>query len=163
VRVEHGDLLFAPDFARTANLGVVIVQNGTHLSLTPIFAARFQPEVFAQLEPLQSLLSQGIPLGLGTDSIGSPISPFVDLLFLTTHPTHPSEALTMEQAVTAYTSGSAYAEFEEQHKGTLAPGNLADLAVLSQDIFHLPPPALPATFSLLTIVGGQVIWDAGVL
>jgi len=69
----------------------------------------------------------------------------------------------MEQAVTAYTRGSAYAEFEEFHKGTLLPGNLADLAVLSQDIFTVPPPALPATTSLLTIVGGQVIWDARVL
>ncbi|HLJ50351.1 MAG TPA: amidohydrolase family protein [Bryobacteraceae bacterium] len=162
-RVEHGDLLFPPDYGRVAKLGVVIVQNGTHLALTSIFAVRFQPQVFAQLEPLQSLLTNGIPLGLGTDSIGSPISPFVDLLFVTTHPTHPSEALSMEQAVTAYTRGSAYAEFEEYHKGTLAPGNLADLAVLSQDIFTVPPPALPATISVLTIVGGQVVWDAGVL
>jgi predicted amidohydrolase YtcJ len=162
-RVEHGDLLFAPDFARAANLGVVIVQNGTHLALTPIFQQRFEAQVFAQLEPLKSLLSHGIPLALGTDSIGSPISPFVDLLFVTTHPTHPSEALTMEQAVIAYTRGSAYAEFEEQSKGALVPGNLADLAVLSQNIFQIAPPALPATSSVLTIVGGQVVWDAGVL
>ena len=121
------------------------------------------PAVFAQLEPLRSLLEHGIPLALGTDSIGSPISPFVDLLFVTVHPTNPPEALTMEQAVSAYTRGSAFAEFEEQHKGTLTPGQLADLAVLSQDIFHLPPPALPATISLLTLIGGQVVWDAGVL
>ena len=162
-RLEHADMLFAPDFARAAANGVVVVQNGTHLGLTPLWAQRLVPAVFAQLEPLRSLLEHGIPLALGTDSIGSPISPFVDLLFVTVHPTNPPEALTMEQAVSAYTRGSAFAEFEEQHKGTLTPGQLADLAVLSQDIFHLPPPALPATISLLTLIGGQVVWDAGVL
>ena len=69
----------------------------------------------------------------------------------------------MEQAVTAYTRGSAYAEFETR-KGALRPGYLADLAVLSQDIFTVPAPAVPATTtSLLTLVGGEVVWDAGVL
>ena len=58
-----------------------------------------------------------------------------------------------------YTRGSAYAEFAEREKGTLAPGMLADVAVLSQDIFTVPPPALPATRSVLTIVGGQIVWD----
>ena len=53
--------------------------------------------------------------------------------------------------------------WSKYHNCTLAPGDLADLAVLSQDIFTLPPPALPATTSLLTMVGGQVVWDAGVL
>jgi predicted amidohydrolase YtcJ len=157
-RIEHGDLLFSSDIARAAQLGIVVVQNGTHLALTPLWAQRVAPQVFAQLEPLRSLLDAGIPIALGTDGIGSPLSPFVDLLLVTIQ-----EALTMEQAVTAYTRGSAYAEFEENRKGTLAPGRLADLAVLSQDIFHAPPPAVPATGSLFTMVGGQVVWDAGVL
>jgi len=69
----------------------------------------------------------------------------------------------MEQAVTAYTRGSAAAEFEEWRKGSLKPGYLADLAVLSQDIFTIPPPAVPGTVSLLTLVGGEVAWDAGTL
>jgi len=162
-RIEHGDLMFADDIARAADLGVVVVQNGTHLGLTSVFAQRLVPSVFAQLEPLRSLLAAGIPLALGTDGIGRPLSPFVDMLLLVIHPSHPAEALTIDEAVSAYTRGSAYAEFEERHKGTLAPGMLADLAVLSQDIFHAPPFALPATFSVMTIVGGQIVWDAGVL
>jgi predicted amidohydrolase YtcJ len=79
------------------------------------------------------------------------------------HPTHPAEALTVEEAITAFTAGSAYAEFQEHRKGTLAPGKLADLAVLSQDPFTAPLPALPATFSVLTMVGGRVVWDTGAL
>jgi hypothetical protein len=76
---------------------------------------------------------------------------------------HPwAEALairTREQAVTMYTRGSAYAEFAERAKGTLAPGTLVDLAVLSQDIFTVPPPALPSTTSVLTMVGGKIVRD----
>ena len=162
-RIEHGDLLFPPDFDRAHDLGVVIVQNATHLALTPVFAQRFAPAVFSELEPLRSLLDEGIPLALGTDGIGAANNPFVDLFLATIHPTRPSEALTIEQAVRAYTRGSAYAEFEEGRKGTLEPGQLADLAVLSQDIFHAPPPAIPATESVLTMVNGVIVWTSGAI
>jgi hypothetical protein len=162
-RIEHGDLLFPWDYDRARDLGVVVVQNATHLALAPVWAERFQPQILAQIEPLQSLLAAGIPVALGTDGIGRAQSPFVDLFLATVHPAHPAEALTLEQALVAYTRGSAYAEHEENRKGMLAPGMVADLAVLSQDIFHVPPPAIPATFSVRTIVDGRVVWDAGVL
>ncbi len=61
--------------------------------------------------------------------------------------------------MTAYTAGSAYAEFAEQEKGRLAPGMLADLAVLSQDIFTVPAEKLPTTSAELTIVGGRIVRD----
>ncbi|APR84673.1 Exoenzymes regulatory protein AepA precursor [Minicystis rosea] len=162
-RIEHGDLLFPWDYGRARDLGVVIVQNPTHFTLAPVFAERFEPQVFAELEPLRTLLDEDIPLALGTDGIGQPLSPFVDLFLATIHPTRPAEALTLEEALIAYTRGSAYAEHEEDEKGTLAPGRVADLVVLSQDIFHGPPPAIPATTSVLTMVNGRIVWDAGVL
>jgi predicted amidohydrolase YtcJ len=84
-------------------------------------------------------------------------------LLASTHPDRPSEALTREQAVIAYTATSAYAEFAEKDKGTLEPGKLADLAVLSQDIFSVPTQELPKTESVLTMVGGKVVYDSGVL
>ena len=163
VRIEHGDLLFPADFELARKLGIVVVQNPTHFTLVPVFAQRFIPAVFANLEPLRSLLSARIPLALGTDGIGAPQSPFLNLFLATIHPTHPSEALTLTQALTAFTAGSAYAEFEEARKGTLVAGRVADLAVLSQDIFHVAPPDIPGTTSVLTMVGGRVVWDAGVL
>jgi hypothetical protein len=73
------------------------------------------------------------------------------------------EAITREQAVIAYTRGSAYAEFTDKDKGTLEPGKLADLAVLSQDIFQIPLQDLPKTESVLTLVGGKVVYDTKVL
>jgi len=71
-----------------------------------------------------------------------------------------SEGITREQAVIAYTLTSAYAEFQEKEKGTLEPGKLADIAVLSHDIFTVPIPELPKTMSVLTLVGGKVVYKA---
>src|SRR3546814_12145201 len=75
-------------------------------------------------------------------------------------PAAPAQALTREQVLRAYTAGSAYAEFAEDTKGRLAPGYVADLAVLSQVVLDetVPVDALPATTSLLTIIGGEVAW-----
>ena len=72
----------------------------------------------------------------------------------------PEQALTREQALRAYTAGSAYAEFEEDRKGRLAAGYLADIAVLSQDVLDdaVPAQALPGTSSLLTIIDGRIAW-----
>jgi predicted amidohydrolase YtcJ len=162
-RIEHGDLLFPWEFDRARDLGVVVVQNPTHFTLAPVFAQRFVPAVFARLEPLQSLLTAGIPLAIGTDGIGAPQSPFLNLFLATIHPTRPAEALTLTQALSAFTKGAAFAELEDGFKGTLTPGRAADLAVLSQDIFHVVPEKIPATTSVLTLVGGRAVWDPGVL
>ena len=80
-------------------------------------------------------------------------------MFATINANNPSEAMTREQAITAYTLGSARAEFAEGQKGTIAPGMLADLAILSQNIFTVATDALPATASVLTLVGGKVAFE----
>lgn len=161
-RIEHGDMITPADVLRVRNLGVVMVQNPTHLALPDLFQ-RYTPQVTANAQPLRSLVESGVPLAFGTDGIGGTISPFLDLFLAILHPDRPSEALTLEQALIAYTAGSAYAEFEEGKKGQLVPGQLADLAVLSQDIFAIPPFALPATRSELTMVDGRIVWDTGVV
>jgi predicted amidohydrolase YtcJ len=151
VRFEHGDGLTADLIPQAKQLSIVVVQNPSHLTqLTQMYGS-----TFTTMQPLKSLLEAGIPLGLGSDG---PVNPYLNILFATTLPNRPSEALSREQAVTAYTAGSAYAEFAELDKGTLQPGKLADLAVLSQDIFNVPPPELPKTKSVLTMVGGKVVY-----
>jgi predicted amidohydrolase YtcJ len=162
-RIEHGDLLFPADIPRVKNLGIVVVQNATHLALTNVFPVRYSPQTVAQEQPLHSLLAAGIPLALGTDGIGFAANPFLDIMLATLHPDRPSEALTREQAVIAYTTGSAYAEGEEDRKGRLAPGQLADLAVLSQDLFTVPFGLIPGTTSELTMVDGHIVWDSGMV
>jgi predicted amidohydrolase YtcJ len=108
---------------------------------------------------MQSLLAAGIPLVLSSDEDG-PSNPFLEIMLATKHPNHPSEAISRKQAVIAYTLTAAYAEFAEKEKGSLAPGKLADLTVLSQDIFTVPSEDLPRTVSVVTLVGGKMIYDA---
>jgi predicted amidohydrolase YtcJ len=113
-------------------------------------------------QPLRSLLSAGIPVVLSSDEDGES-NPFLEIMLATLHPNHPSEALSRQQAVIAYTLSAAYAEFREKDKGSLEPGKLADLAVLSQDIFAVPTANLPETVSVLTMVGGKTVYDAHAL
>jgi predicted amidohydrolase YtcJ len=155
VRVEHGD--WAGEFMDDArDLGVVIVQNPSHFMIPGLVQKRFGDERLRTYMVFRSVPERGIPLAVGSDG---PINPWLNMMFATMHPRNPSEAMGREQFVTAYTRGSAYAEFEEKEKGTLAPGMLADLAVLSQDVFTVPPPELPKTTSVLTMIGGQIVWE----
>ena len=110
--------------------------------------------------PLRSLIEARIPIAFGSDG---PMNPFLNIMMASIHPARPTEAITREQAVEAYTNGSAFAEFTENEKGTLTKGKLADLTVLSQDIFNIPTPELPKTQSILTIVSGKIVYDAKVL
>jgi predicted amidohydrolase YtcJ len=157
-RLEHGDMLMPDLIARAKALGVVVVQNPAHFTLREALTERFGPERMRSIQPMKSLLDAGIPLAIGSDGL---LNPFLNILFATTHPANPREALTREQAVAAYTSGSAFAEFAEREKGRLVVGSLADLAVLSADVFTVPPPQLPGIVSLLTLVGGQPAHDTG--
>lgn len=160
VRFEHGGAL-TPDLLPSAKeLGIVVVQNPTHLNGRNMIPGLGDFAIRHSWEPLRTLLAIGIPLALGSDG---PMNPYLNIMFAATHPNRPSEAITREQAVIAYTAGSAYAEFAEKDKGTLEPGKLADLAVLSQDIFTVPLPDLPKTESVLTAVGGKVVYDGGVV
>jgi hypothetical protein len=84
-------------------------------------------------------------------------------MFASIYPARPDQAITREQAVIAYTHGAAYSEFAEKQKGMIKAGMLADLTVLSQDIFTVPTEALPGTTSVLTIVGGKIVHDAKTL
>lgn len=156
LRLEHGDGVIADLIARARKLGVIVVQNPSHFADAELFHQRWGMD----MQRLRSLLDAGIPLALGSDG---PMNPFLNVAFATTHPAAPEEAITREQAVRAYTYGSAFAEFAEHDKGTLAVGKLADLAVLSQDMFAVPVPELAKTHSVLTLVGGKIVYDANVL
>jgi predicted amidohydrolase YtcJ len=80
------------------------------------------------------------------------------MLMTNTH-SKPEENLTVEQAVIAYTKTNAFAEFTEKTKGILSKGMLADLVVLSQDIFTIPKQQLPATKSVMTIIDGKIVYQ----
>jgi predicted amidohydrolase YtcJ len=153
LRIEHGDGLH-PDLIPVAKeFGVVVVVNPAH-----IVARSLYPK--GPYMPVKSLLKAGVPVAIGSDG---PMNPGLNLQLITTMPGNAAEGITREEALDAYTRGGAFAELAENEKGTIAVGKLADLAVLSQDIFRVPADSLPATTSVLTIVDGKIAYDGGVI
>jgi hypothetical protein len=152
-RLEHGDVLSPDQIGLVRELGIVVVHNPTHGAL---MQQRIGQQ-FHKMQPVRSLLAAGVPVAFGSDG---PMNPFLNIQAAVAPVANPFEALSREQAVIAYTAGSAFAERAENEKGTLAPGMLADIAVLSQDIFTIPVAELPALRSVLTMVGGKVVYEA---
>jgi Predicted metal-dependent hydrolase with the TIM-barrel fold len=152
LRFEHGDGLQDDLIPMAKEFGVVVVLNPAHASAFPLYPA-------GGYMPMKSLLKAGVPIAIGSDG---PMNPGLNIQFATAV-ARPGEALSREEAVDAYTRGSAYAELMENDKGTISPGKLADLAILSQDIFLVPADRLPETVSLMTIVDGKIAYDAGAL
>ncbi|HJQ36963.1 MAG TPA: amidohydrolase family protein [Thermoanaerobaculia bacterium] len=148
-RVEHADGLLGDLDAQAKSLGVVAVLNPTHFEARPLFpTGRFMRA--------KSLLTIPIRVALGSDG---PLNPYLNIMLAVSRPDgNLREALSREEAVAAYTLGSAFAE-KRDDKGVLAPGKLADLAVLSQDIFTCPIGQLPNTVSILTIINGKIVLD----
>lgn len=152
LRIEHGEGVIADLIPRARALGVIVVQNPSHFGFAELFRKRWHNP----MGPLKSLIEAGVPLALGSDG---PMNPFLNIMFAITVPSNPPEAITREQAVRAYTEGSAFAEFAEREKGSITAGKLADIAVLSQDMFTVPVADLPKTRSVLTIVGGHIAYE----
>ena len=157
-RFEHADKIdYLPKYLEQAKrMGIIVIENPTNFSENFPAVRKTSPFDMA----MKTLLLKGIPLGIGSDG---PFNPFLNIMFAVTHPRRPSEAISREEAVIAYTATNAFAEFEDQNKGTLTVGKVADLAVLSQDIFEIPVTELLQTKSVLTMVNGKIVYDAKVL
>ena len=110
---------------------------------------------FGQDNPLKTWIAMDIPVAIGPDAL---INPYLNIMLMTAQQSDSNQNISREQAVIAYTKGSAYSEFAEKDKGTLMPGMLADLAVLSQNIFGIPAEQLPATKSVLTFIDGKIVY-----
>jgi predicted amidohydrolase YtcJ len=160
LRVEHGDGLGADLIPRAKKLGVVEAKNPMYF-LGNLPLKRLGPQRAAIWNPCRSLLEAGILVVLASDGApGLPfLNPFLNIQIATTYLANPKEAITREQALIAFTRTAAYSEFAEDRLGTLEVGKLADLAVLTQDIFKVSNEQLPKTESVLTIVGGKIAYS----
>lgn len=162
LRLEHAEMAVVKkeDIHTLKSLGIVVVQNPLHLALPDIISQRLDSSRTKYFQAMRTLLDNGVPFAIGSDG---PPNPFLNLMFATLHPDNPREAIRLDEAIIAYTHGSAYAEFSEKHKGTLEVDKVADFAVLSQNIFEMPIDALPATQSIMTVLGGEIVYDGQVL
>ena len=155
-RIEHGDGLFSEKFKDVKDLNLIVTINPSHSSVSRITSLKLKGRFLKENSPAASLIRNGIHLAIGSDGL---LNPYLNIMFAITHP-NPDERLTRQEAVKAYTQGSAYAEYEDR-KGIIARGMIADLTVLNSDLFTIPVEQIPAVHSTLTILNGKIIYRAG--
>ncbi len=167
-RIEHAGVVSDDDLDRIARLGVIPVPQGRFVfELGDGMAAALGSDRVSQCYRQRSFLDRGIPLPGSSDRPvvqGAPLPGIADLVLRRTASGAsfaPDEALTPMQALHAWTLGSAHAAFEEHRKGSLVPGKLADLAVLSDDLTAVDPEQIATLEVLATVVGGEVRHDVG--
>jgi hypothetical protein len=170
LRIEHAQHVATQDFDRFSRLRVIASVQPYHAIDDGRWAEqRVGAQRLKTSYPYRSFLDHGVRLALGTDWCVAPLNPLLTLYAVTTRATLdgknpqgwiPEQKLSMSQAVAAYTSGSAFAEFHEKEKGSIARGKLADMVLLSDNIFKIDPAQVRDVRVQLTIMGGKVVYSA---
>jgi predicted amidohydrolase YtcJ len=168
-RIEHAQHVAAKDFDRFAKLKLIASVQPYHAIDDGRWAERrIGPERIQTTYAFRSFLEHGVRLALGTDWTVAPLNPMLTLYAAVTRATLdgknpdgwvPQQKLTLQEAIEAYTMGSAYAEFQDRDKGSLTPGKLADIVILGDDLFAINPKNIPDVKVLTTVVGGRVVWN----
>lgn len=169
-RIEHAQHLRPQDIPRMARLGVIASVQPYHAIDDGRWAEkRIGRERCKTTYAFRSLLDAGVRVTFGSDWPVAPLNPLLGIYAAVTRKTldgknpngwFPEQKITVEEAVRAYTVWGAYAEFAEAVKGSLEVGKLADLIVLSRDIFAIPPDEIAQVEVLYTIVGGKIVYAA---
>src|SRR5207244_1451592 len=169
-RIEHAQHLRAQDIPRFARDHVIASMQPYHAIDDGRWAEkRIGSERARTTYAFRSLLDSGATLAFGTDWTVAPLDPMLTIYAAATRRTLdgknpggwiPEQKISVEEAVRAYTVGSAYAEFQEDVKGTITQGKLADLVILSGDIFKIDPAEIEKVKVVMTIMDGQVVYAA---
>lgn len=167
LRVEHAQVTNPAQVERFQELKVIASMQPCHLLTDMHWAlSRLGNERAMHSYAWAEFANQGVTLAFGTDYPVEPVSPFRGLYAAVTRKTedgtqeyYPSQKVSIEQAIAAYTAGAAYAEFAEREKGTLAPGMLADFVVLDRDVTAVAPAQILATRVLRTVLGGKTVYQ----
>lgn len=168
-RIEHSQHVAPGDFERYARLGVIASVQPYHAIDDGKWAeARIGPERARTTYAFRSFLDHGVRLALGSDWPVAPVDPAQTLYAAVTRATLdgkrpggwiPEQKVTVAEAIEACTAGAAYAEFAEREKGSITPGKLADLVLLSDDPFRMAPERLRELRAVVTVAGGKVVYE----
>lgn len=173
-RIEHAQVVDPSQFARFRQLKVIASMQPNHLLTDMNWAdQRIGPDRASHAYGWKEFLDNGVLLVFGTDYPVEPITPFRGIYAAVTRQSepgkngdgagnrafHPEQKLTIDQAIAAYTSWAAYAEFTETDKGSLEPGMLADFVVLDRDITKIAAPEILNTKVLRTVIGGKTVYE----
>jgi predicted amidohydrolase YtcJ len=166
-RVEHAQILTREDLPRFAKLGVIPSMQPSHAISDLFFAPkRLGMERLRGAYAWQSLIKSGAVIAGGSDAPverGEPMIEFYaavarkSLKGETGEGWHPEQAVTRQQALKMFTSWPAYAAFEEDDKGSIAVGKLADFTILSKDIMQISEPEILTTKCVMTVIGGEIV------
>jgi hypothetical protein len=168
LRVEHAQVTTPAQIARFKELKVIASMQPSHVLTDMRWAQdRLGPKRATTSYAWAAFLNKGVTLAFGTDYPVEPVTPFRGLYAAVTRKSEngkqeyfPEQKITMDQAIAAYTTGAAFAEFEENEKGKLAPGMLADFVVLDRDVTAASPEKILGTKVLRTVVGGKTVYAA---
>ena len=168
LRIEHAQVTTPQQVQKFKELKVIASMQPNHLLTDMNWAlARIGQQRAAHSYAWAEFLNHGVTLAFGTDYPVEPITPFRGTYAAVTRESEdgkakyfPEQKLTIDQAIAAYTTGSAFAEYAEKDKGTLQPGMLADLVVLDRDITAVVPAKVLQTRVLRTVVGGKTVYEA---
>jgi predicted amidohydrolase YtcJ len=168
-RIEHAQHLRPQDIPRFARDKVIASMQPYHAIDDGRWAEkRIGKERAKTTYAFRSLLDSGATLAFGTDWTVAPLNPVLSVYGAVTRRTIdgknpngwvPEQKISVEEAVRAYTVGSAYAEFQDTVKGTIATGKLADIVILSRDIFTIDPKQIENVKVLMTIVDGRIVYE----
>jgi predicted amidohydrolase YtcJ len=166
LRIEHAQVTTPEEIDKFKGLKVIASMQPNHLLTDMNWArARLGPKRAAHSYAWAEFLRSGVTLAFGTDYPVEPVTPFRGLYAAVTRKSEdgkaeyfPEQKLTIDQAIAAYTTGSAFAEFAEKDKGTLQTGMLADFVVLDRDISAVTPQKILDTKVLRTVVGGKTVY-----
>ena len=167
--IDHAETVSERNLDRIQSLGGGIATQHRMAYQGEYFIRRYGVEAAKRRPPLRRMLQMGLPVGAGTDGTRvASYHPWTCLWWMVTSKTvggtvlhSESDRLTRQEALQLYTQGSAWFSREEHRKGTLEVGRFADLAVLSDDYFAVEPDDIRAIESVLTIVGGRVVYGKG--
>jgi len=167
LRIEHAQHIAPKDFDRFAAMKVIASVQPYHAIDDGRWAERrIGPDRIKTTYAFRTLIDKGVRLALGTDWTVAPLNPMLTLYAATTRATLdgkrpegwvPEQKISIVEAVRAYTSGSAFAEFQDAVKGTIVRGKIADLVILSDDVFSIPAARLKDVQVLTTVAGGKVV------
>jgi predicted amidohydrolase YtcJ len=167
--IEHAQHLRRADIPRLARSGIVASMQPFHVIDDGRWAEkRIGRERIKTTYAFRSLLDNRAHLAFGSDWTVAPLDPLLGIYAAVTRRTLdgknpggwvPQEKITVEEALRAYTAGNAYGVFAEHNRGKLAPGYLADLALLDQDLTAIPPEAIERARVRATVVGGRVVFQ----
>lgn len=168
LRVEHAQVTTPAQIEKFKALKVIASMQPNHLLTDMNWArSRLGDARAAHSYAWNEFLTNGVTLAFGTDYPVEPITPFRGLYAAVTRRSEdgkteyvPQQKITMEQALAAYTTGSAFAEFAEKEKGKLQPGMLADFVVLDRDLTAVSAQKILQTKVLRTVVGGKTAYEA---